>query len=48
MTRPYSQSKRGPYKVPRMPCGWCGKPLTALQFRKHWGTCPKKPKGGEK
>lgn len=29
---------------PKRPCGWCGKPLTAVEDREHFTTCPKRPK----
>lgn len=29
---------------PKMPCGWCGKPLTATELRPHFTSCPKRPK----
>ena len=32
----------GPRGV-RMPCGWCGKPMTASQMRKHFTDCPRRP-----
>lgn len=36
--------KRGAKPGPRMPCGWCRKPLTAREIRAHFTVCPKRPK----
>lgn len=29
---------------PKLPCGACGKELTATEWRTHFTTCPKRPK----
>ena len=31
-------------KGPEMPCGWCGKPMTATTMREHYTSCKKRPK----